>query len=647
MRELCVKDVLKMRCTCRHIAQLTKTKQLWCQLYRRVVAEQGIPVFPYMRPLDILSPSLVEALVVHMVRLDEKTMSQKGARLVPLHQPRSVTWIRLVRGQWLLVASSDLNTSVISLWSLSSLLSSPESSKPIVEAYLDAPVAYGMVQCYNDELFVALYLRGTNSFIDVLTIRHIDLRPFFCHSARFTGASHLRFFDGDWIGCAVYDGYSIPHILNWKTGDVERLCPLPDPRGGCLAMARWHNCIATITPKTLEIYLLNHDEQSHYAFWRAVDLPRGVGSVSFFSEDSNSPLRFCLSGYPGIFLYQVNCDPLDDQLSLMLLWSYCPEFASPRPLITFPSFGVTGQTLSWLSTPRHNRYQYCSFVAARLFHSDSEGLPPLFELDDPNLPAQYLFGVRDFDEARGVAVFGNGFGELVLYDFSHSDPYIIEKLSLPVALLPYVPEEQLPVLPMHAITSFASPPFPYCRFQDTDEAERMSLFEFWRSYTLPRIPIGWDTDWENSSVWHCFTGNPQSHRDHAWLHENVAFFLGQPILLIRRDTDWGDEVVFMAGGLLFMFLEETGCPCLLDPSVSLGDLLAAVDAGSDPWEFTVTKSSYDDFALQEYRLRTMYMYEWERVILKRNRWQELHDRGGNVHPALLEPFPEPSNPFRK
>ena len=39
----------------------------------------------------------------------------------------------------------------------------------------------------------------------------------------------------------------------------------------------------------------------------------------------------------------------------------------------------------------------------------------------PDVPALYAMAVRDFDETRGLTVFGNAFGELALYDFSGSN----------------------------------------------------------------------------------------------------------------------------------------------------------------------------------------------------------------------------------
>lgn len=42
----------------------------------------------------------------------------------------------------------------------------------------------------------------------------------------------------------------------------------------------------------------------------------------------------------------------------------------------------------------------------------------IVEVFDESMPAQYFLGVHDFDEKRGVAIFGNAFGELALFDFS-------------------------------------------------------------------------------------------------------------------------------------------------------------------------------------------------------------------------------------
>lgn len=83
--------------------------------------------------------------------------------IVPLHQKRSVTWVRLIRSHWLLVASSDDISSVIALWSVSELLSHSNSTTPpapLAEAFLPAPVVNGAVDIQGTSIRFALELHG-------------------------------------------------------------------------------------------------------------------------------------------------------------------------------------------------------------------------------------------------------------------------------------------------------------------------------------------------------------------------------------------------------------------------------------------------------------------------------------------------------
>ena len=116
----------------------------------------------YALPTDELSAAECEVLVLHAVRLNRRLTSKSDAPpiLIPFHQSRSVTWVRLIKGQWLLLATSDKNTSVLSIWSLASLSAMDDLQSPVSEAFLDGPVANGLVDMQNDTLTCALEIRA-------------------------------------------------------------------------------------------------------------------------------------------------------------------------------------------------------------------------------------------------------------------------------------------------------------------------------------------------------------------------------------------------------------------------------------------------------------------------------------------------------
>lgn len=83
----------------------------------------------------------------------------KPQSVVPIYRTRSITWLHIVQGKWLLAACSDATVSTITLWSLASLLSGG-SPAPQEEAYLDGPVSDGAVQMQEGRLIIALDVRS-------------------------------------------------------------------------------------------------------------------------------------------------------------------------------------------------------------------------------------------------------------------------------------------------------------------------------------------------------------------------------------------------------------------------------------------------------------------------------------------------------
>jgi hypothetical protein len=42
------------------------------------------------------------------------------------------------------------------------------------------------------------------------------------------GLSRVQLLDGDFIGCAVRNDISVPHLINWKTAETYALADVPD-----------------------------------------------------------------------------------------------------------------------------------------------------------------------------------------------------------------------------------------------------------------------------------------------------------------------------------------------------------------------------------------------------------------------------------
>lgn len=64
-----------------------------------------------------------------------------------------------MQGRWLLVASSDQTSSVLSLWYVPTLFAEPPAKHPVYEAFLEGPVNNGFVEVQESGVVVALELR--------------------------------------------------------------------------------------------------------------------------------------------------------------------------------------------------------------------------------------------------------------------------------------------------------------------------------------------------------------------------------------------------------------------------------------------------------------------------------------------------------
>lgn len=116
-----------------------------------------------MKSLDLLSDSETKTVVIHKLR-QHHSMALFSSRTllqsVPFYQPQPVTWLRLIGGTWLLVATADSSSSTLLLFSVESLWSS-QTRRPTAQAFLQGPVDNGLVDVSSDDgLIIALELRS-------------------------------------------------------------------------------------------------------------------------------------------------------------------------------------------------------------------------------------------------------------------------------------------------------------------------------------------------------------------------------------------------------------------------------------------------------------------------------------------------------
>lgn len=209
-------------------------------------------------------------------------------------------------------------------------------------------------------------------------------------------------------------------------------------------MAITDGLLAAVLPHQLHVYSLSTDGQRSQLL-RIMELshPVGFATLSFSAvstlQDLDSrrkveKLNFCLSGSHGIYLYSFprGCligphhegpvPPNSLRYSCSLAGTHT---AKSTDLIVpcCPTFDATGTILTWLEGPatgcgRHYSFRILLEAPRHDESSSDEREPPHFELEHPDMPALYAEGVYHYDAGLGIAVFGNMFGELALFNLS-------------------------------------------------------------------------------------------------------------------------------------------------------------------------------------------------------------------------------------
>ncbi|CAL1699380.1 unnamed protein product [Somion occarium] len=640
---LAIADLLA---TCRRLSWLSTLKVLWLEILQRDIVAHALPMPSYCLPLGMLSANQVECLVRHLYQVNRNVWrpSEPYYRTIHLPSNRPITWVRLVLGQWVLIASSDTSSSIIALWHLSSLLQVGREStvSPVAQAFLDGPVEQGLVQVHRYHgVTIALCLKKRIPCISVMTIENLGQTAAFRQLTTIPDASHLRFLRGFYIGVAFSQNISIPSVHNWRTGDVDYLQTIPDLKGGYIDMAARSNWIAAVSRMHLHIYILDFLGSGRCKFWRGLNMPIAMSSACFDEgsvsvvpsvDEESEKLYLCVGNRRGIHIYEVVCRPLDDHLELIPVWTHNLGLVAQKheSLTVQPRFGASPHVITWLRDCVDLSF-LPTFVAARIPTPDSVvGTGDVIEISDPNLPSLYCQPVRDFDEARGVAIFGNAFGELALIDFSGvagRSQEILESCFQPLSFPPSFGCDLLPTEPVHCV--FA-PPFPYCGGDLYDEHKEY-LFELWREHEPENIPEGWDTDWELWGGWVCFVNGFQ-FAGIASLLENAYHYYGQVIPLLQRPYDY---LIFEAGGFLFVLREHGLVPYIAYELIAPEELATMIDANDGLASAPVTRIPKLDDTRHLELGNTQRRWEYEREHQKRNRWQELVDRGGKVHWSLL------------
>lgn len=208
-----------------------------------------------------------------------------------------------------------------------------------------------------------------------------------------------------------------------------------------MAMALVGRFLATVFRREICVFALDNPARlvQHLTFDYAAcfasitPYPAPLTSFASSSSDSDSVSSMrrttfvvALSTLSGVRAYHVRLDTAE-HFDLQFIWEHRTPKVEGIDLIE-PIVDVNGRCVTWLEISLfHLRRQHCFCVTslpspfanadATLSALDSE--PPFCsKLDDPRLPALYFATTGDYDRRRGLAVFGNSYGELVVCDFN-------------------------------------------------------------------------------------------------------------------------------------------------------------------------------------------------------------------------------------
>lgn len=218
-------------------------KQLWLHILDRDIKSKALPLPKYVRDIDEASAEDAIEWVKNSFLLVNHYSSGEERTLIRENLSMSVTWIKLIRGRWCLIACSDLKNSQLVVWDLQA--SQDEHHKATL--YLPGPVIDGIVEDDKEDILIAFtigtkYTFRLSQFPQILLMMQFRI-PFISLMELYTneneilihqlvevpGASHVRLLKRPYIGFAVRDGDDTnPSILNWETG-ISRTFVTPDP----------------------------------------------------------------------------------------------------------------------------------------------------------------------------------------------------------------------------------------------------------------------------------------------------------------------------------------------------------------------------------------------------------------------------------
>nr|GAT57323.1 predicted protein [Mycena chlorophos] len=668
--ELDLQSIYSLREVSRFFDRVTRTRVLWLTLLQNAL-NQGAFIPRYIENHSKLDSHTLESLVHRLTALVPKwssptTSTSSPTPLMHRYLPLSVTWTRLIAGNWLFVASSDDLQSQLSCYDLADL----DSASGTTHAYLPGRVRTALTEIQANGIVLALGLTHEAHAVYVITLRKRDGRNVFCELARLEGSSHVLMLSGDFVGCAVRGGLNIPHLFNWRAGAVYELAPPPGgldiPARRCVPhlMTLWNDQLVVVRAHCIEIYQIHHETRAA-AFRKAIEVSViweiNVGSPP---DAPTGSLHFVALSPAGIELLSLRDldaeEPQVDQTRLIQMpcgfsgnftptTSWQEPFEADHPLFCNLRVGASGRRMLWTSAVdasiRIDGHPLSLVQAPIAFGEpvDNQQMSTVFAEKDPAL---WGLACVDFDDALGLVVVGNIFGELAVFDYGSEPPmgkhrWTKDLADCPEPLPPPLPSKPIPLDLLPALERFM-----------TDEEICKSRASKWgkceRLVPRPRreaTPPPFHDYFPTKFLWE---GIPC---DEAWLLDRLYGFPGEVLVQTHcYEGDSGSErVVFCVGDRVLTrdndVSEDPFSWPLVDEDVNASGDPDSGDEDSVPAlqppicaTALTTQFAYTRFFAEEADFRVDFLSVAELGLgvetmpgpstPLRNRWEELRARGG-------------------
>ncbi|EIW79573.1 hypothetical protein CONPUDRAFT_166320 [Coniophora puteana RWD-64-598 SS2] len=427
-----IQTILSLQKTCRALYNATQDKQLWLIFLQRLVHSKNAPLHCLLQKFNSLTSQQVQALACRSAYLcDAWAHNSLTARhIIRSDLPRSVTWLKLVEGRWLLVASMDTMCSRLEVYDISA--TGKGIFGPLAGCYLSGPITSGEADIRNGQLRAAVAVDARVPQLQVMLLHEMEGVHCFAKAITLTGYGEVMLLYEDIVVCGIKDNIATPHVVCLDSNHSHRLETVPDNKGTRKKACIWNGMIVTVGVIDVKLYNLPSSEKPP-VLCQTLLLPISMSgeleevsfstghAPSFSAPFSRSSLCTGLSWIrPVVVPEDANETPdLGNIAQLTLSRCQDPEPIAEYELTEPRAFANSFDTTSFTTGGSGYRALYVHMTSESCIQFLSlfpePVLGPTLECHDA-LPSLSSFPQIDYDDALGIVVIGNLAGELAIVD---------------------------------------------------------------------------------------------------------------------------------------------------------------------------------------------------------------------------------------